>query len=404
MAKTLITDSTEGTSTPFLRGILIRSLTDVGLSFQKAYQISSAIRQQISGRPNLSTQELRQLVLQELRRQREPEAIIAYESNAPVPLIMVRNHAGELTPFSRNEHRHSLSSTGLPSDKGAVITQSLYRQLVDAQQAEVASDDIGRLTYEELKRQFGEEAARHYLVWIHSKRTNRPLILLIGGATGCGKSTIATEVAHRLDIIRTQSTDMLREVMRMLIPERLMPALHTSSFNAWRKMPAMKEVREATEEQMITGYLHQSELLSLPCEAVVQRALSEQVSLIVEGIHINPTLVNRFRGIRNAVIVPIMLAVLKQDRLRHYLKDRGMSAPQRNAESKYLSNFDYIWSLQSYLLSEADSSAMPIIENDNKERTADQVMRAIIEVLQRDFDAKPEEVFSNTGLPRRAHR
>lgn len=400
MAKTLITDSTEGTSTPFLRGILTRSLTDAGLSFQKAYQLSSEIRQQISGRSNLSTQELRQLVLQELRRQRESEAIIAYESNAPVPLIMVRNQAGELRPFSRNEHRHSLSSTGLPADKGAVITQSLYRRLVDAQQAEVESCDIGRLTYEELKRQFGEEAARHYLVWIHGKRTNRPLILLIGGATGCGKSTIATEVAHRLGIIRTQSTDMLREVMRMLIPERLMPALHTSSFNAWRKMPAMKEVREASEEQMITGYLHQSELLSLPCEAVVQRALREQVSLIVEGIHINPALVNRFRDIHNAVIVPIMLAVLKQDRLRHYLKDRGMSAPQRNAESKYLSNFDYIWSLQSYLLSEADTSAMPIIENDDKERTADRVMRAIIEVLQRDFSAKPEEVFCRAGLPR----
>ena len=166
----------------------------------------------------------------------------------------------------------------------------------------------------------------------------------------------------------------------------------------------MKEVKEVTEEMMITGYLHQSELLSLPCEAVVQRALSERVSLIVEGVHINPALVNRFRSIRDAVIVPIMLAVLKQDRLRHYLKDRGMNAPKRSAESKYLSNFDYIWSLQSYLLSEADNSTMQIIENDDKERSADQVMRAIIEVLQRDFDTKPEKVFVDAGPVLRAHR
>jgi 2-phosphoglycerate kinase len=397
MAKTLIIDSSEGTTTPFLRGILTRSLTDAGLPFQKAYQISSEIRQRIGGKASLSTQELRHLVLQELRKHKEPEVILVYESNAPASRIMVHNHAGETAAFSRNEHRRSLTSTGLASDKAAFITQSLYQQLVDSQQREVNSNYIGRLTYEELKRQFDKEQARRYLVWVDYRRSNRPLILLIGGTTGCGKSTIATEVAHRLGIIRTQSTDMLREVMRMLIPERLIPALHTSSFNAWRKLPAVKELKEVTEELMINGYLHQSELLSLPCEAVVQRALSEQVSLIVEGVHINPSLVSRFRETKNAVIVPIMLAVLKQDRLRHHLKDRGVTAPQRNAQSKYLSNFDCIWSLQSYLLSEADNSAMQIIENEDKEKSTDQVMRSIIEVLQRHFDAKLDDVFPTGG-------
>ena len=45
---------------------------------------------------------------------------------------------------------------------------------------------------------------------------------------GTGKSTLATELAHRLGIVRTQSTDMLREVMRTMIPAHLMPALHVS--------------------------------------------------------------------------------------------------------------------------------------------------------------------------------
>jgi 2-phosphoglycerate kinase len=182
-------------------------------------------------------------------------------------------------------------------------------------------------------------------------------------------------------------------VMRMLIPERLLPALHTSSFNAWRKMPSFKEVKEVTEELMINGYLHQSELVSVPCEAVVQRALSERVSLIVEGVHINPALIDRFKQSEGAVIVPIMLAVLKQDRLKLQLTGRGVTSPERDAQSKYLSNFDCIWGLQSYLLSEADSSAMHIIENDDKERTTDRVMHSIIEVLQRNFSAKVDDVF-----------
>ncbi|MCU7914741.1 MAG: zeta toxin family protein [Candidatus Thiodiazotropha sp. (ex Gloverina cf. vestifex)] len=394
MAKTLITDSFEGTTTPFLRGILTRSLTDAGLSFESAYQLSSEIRQQISNKPDISTQELRRLVLSELKKLNETDIIEAYESSSQVATIKVRSRSGVSSPFSRIEHRRSLTSTGLSTDKASFITQSLYQQLADSMQEEVQSDYIGKITYEELKRQFGKEAAKRYLVWIDYKRGSRPLILLIGGTTGCGKSTIATEVAHRLGIIRTQSTDMLREVMRMLIPERLLPALHISSFNAWRKMPSIKEVKEITEELMINGYLHQSELLSVPCEAVVYRALNERVSLIVEGVHIHPALTDRFKQVENAVIVPIMLAVLKQDKLKLQLKGRGVISPKRSEESKYLTNFECIWLLQSYLLSEADNSTMHIIENNDKEKTTDRVMRSIIEVLQKDFNTKVDDIFN----------
>jgi len=34
-----------------------------------------------------------------------------------------------------------------------------------------------------------------------------PIILLVGGATGTGKSTVATDVAYRLGITRVTSTD-----------------------------------------------------------------------------------------------------------------------------------------------------------------------------------------------------
>ena len=88
-----------------------------------------------------------------------------------------------------------------------------------------------------------------------------------------------------------------------------------------------------------------------------------------------------------------MLAVLKQGRLKRHLKGRGVITPDRSESSQYLSNFDSIWSLQSYLLSEADNSTMQILENDEKEKTTDHVMRTIMEVLRSDFKAKVEDVF-----------
>jgi 2-phosphoglycerate kinase len=144
---------------------------------------------------------------------------------------------------------------------------------------------------------------------------------------------------------------------------------------------------------MINGYLHQSELVSVPCEAVIQRALKERVSLIVEGVHVHPGLIERFHSNANAIFVPVMLAVLKQDKLKRHLQGRGVIAPDRNIQSKYLSYFERIWALQSYLLSEADNSAMQILENNDKEKTTDRFMQAIIDVLREGFTKKASDVF-----------
>ena len=41
-----------------------------------------------------------------------------------------------------------------------------------------------------------------------------PILRPVGGSTGTGKSTVATEVAHRLGITRVASTDFIRQTMR----------------------------------------------------------------------------------------------------------------------------------------------------------------------------------------------
>ena len=59
-----------------------------------------------------------------------------------------------------------------------------------------------------------------------------PVILLVGGGTGTGKSTVATEVAYRLGITRVTSTDFVRQTMRAFFAKEFMPSIHYSSFEA----------------------------------------------------------------------------------------------------------------------------------------------------------------------------
>jgi 2-phosphoglycerate kinase len=392
MAKLQIINAKDGTAVPFLRGILTRSLQLAGLSFDDAYGVASEIRDSLADDSSIRTDQLTKRVAGRLRKSHGEAAVRRYLAlGDPAAPIIVRDEGGQTLPFSMETHRRALQCCGLTEALAAQLSDKLYRHLVMRNRTEISSSYLRRLTYRFVHREVGEETARRFLVWRQFRVQGWPLLLLIGGAPGCGKSTIATELASRLDIFRTQSTDMLREVMRMMIPERLLPVLHKSSFDAWQVLPDKKPGDEL-EERVVRGYRSQSELLFVSCDAVIQRAMRERVSLVLEGVHVDATLVKRLSVERDVVIVPVMLAVLKKEQLRHRIQGRGGGVPLRRAK-RYLQNFDAIWQLQSYLLDEADHHGVSIVTNDDKEETTREIMRIVVDHLATNLEASLDKVF-----------
>jgi 2-phosphoglycerate kinase len=381
MAKIFVTDASGNNPVPFLRGILTRSLNEAGLPFEQAYKAASDIRDRLGEEARISNDALRSLVRDHLRECFPAGVVETYDAiGGPTTGVLVREEDGSLHQLSRTEHLRCLASCGLSEEEAGRVSGLILDGLSEAQRREVSSGELRELTEKSLGEHFGPRAADRYRVWMDFSQSGRPLILLIGGTTGGGKSTVATELAHRLGIVRTQSTDMLREVMRMLIPERLLPVLHRSSFDAWSALTPKPEAAGEQDELLAMGYLRQAELLAVPCEAVIQRAVRESVSLILEGVHVHPTLLERVGDITDAVVVPIMLAVLKPEELRLRLSGRLREAPRRGTEAQ-LSNFERIWRLQAFLLSEADRAGMPILINESKERATDLVLKTVIDVL-----------------------
>lgn len=83
----------------------------------------------------------------------------------------------------------------------------------------------------------------------------------------------------------------------------------------------------------------------------------------------------------DALVVPIMLAVLHREELRKRIRGRGWDVPERRAK-RYLEHFDDIWRLQAFLLTEADRQHVAIIENNDQEHVFQAVMRIIIDLLE----------------------
>ncbi len=389
-----VVDPTERSKVPFLRGILTRSLVKAGLTFERAYEVADSIRDEIGADGEVRTDELKDLVEKRLKEANEKSALKRYravkEGQKPVRVV---DRDGNPQPFSKGHLAASLAICALPAERTFAITLGIERHLVRSGLHKIDSLDLVRLTYSNLVEHESDEMARRYLTWRQFVHSDRPLILLVGGTTGCGKSTISSEVAHRLGIVRTQSTDMLREVMRLMIPTRILPTLHTSSFNAWEALPTWRGQPAKMETHFEQGYLAQANHVAVGVDGILQRAERERVSLIVEGVHIYPELQRRLqeRPDSDAVVIPFILAVLKKKRLRKQLQGRGQQITSRRSE-RYLTYFDSIWQQQSFLLSEADRHDIPIIVNDDAEETVKHVMDQISEAVTARFPTADKDL------------
>ncbi len=374
MSKLYVIDKKADTRVPFLRGMLIKSLQHSGLDFADAYELASDIRDDLDELDNITIEDLRKRIADVLAADYPDIVLSRFQKESPyTEAIEVVDEEGHSDPFSRGRFLKRLMSCGLSQDLSGAITREVHEYLVEYKVRKISTGELIARTYKSIQSLGTQKNADHYLVWCDFHRTNTPLIILIGGVPGSGKSTVATELANRMSIVRTQSTDMLREVMRALIPRRVAPSLHESSFDAGKSL-FRSSVRKAPElDLLLGGYQMQSDMVSVASEAVLSRAVNERVSLILEGVHMHPGLFKRLTK-TDAVVVPVILAVLQQKRLKQNFRGRYRQAEKRVAK-RYLENFDRIWQLQSAILSDADAADIEIVENVDIDDTAMEISK-----------------------------
>jgi 2-phosphoglycerate kinase len=203
------------------------------------------------------------------------------------------------------------------------------------------------------------------------ERLDVPLVILIGGATGVGKSTIATHLAHRLGIVRVVATDgSIREVMRSMLSPELMPTLHVSSFQT------DTVVREPTRrsDALVAGFREQTAAVSVGIEALITRAAGDGTSIVIEGVHVVPGFFDL--GAHGDGIVPVPVVVEVEEESRHLNHFAARETGGRPAE-RYANNFGNIRKLQRYIKSQALSHGVPIVPN----HSFDQAISAVLDLV-----------------------
>jgi 2-phosphoglycerate kinase len=292
-------------------------------------------------------------------------------SAGPRPIV-VRGEFG--LPYSKGLMAQSIMATGLAPERSFALAAEIERRLNDGGASEVEVDDLRTLTEQVLAQEEGKDVVERFRRWWRLRRLDQPLLVMIGGVTGVGKSTVATQLAGQLGITRVIATDQLRQVVRAFFSHDFMPSVHYSSFDVATGVSAYRDDESGT----VAGFLRQAHDLAPGIDAVVQRAVSEGTPLVMEGVHLLPEVPDPALR-RQAIDVHVLLVSRDEHEHRAHFHVRGAQTPR--APGRYLEAFDRIRVLQAYLIERAERDGIPIIDEPGIEGALARVTDVVLEAV-----------------------
>jgi 2-phosphoglycerate kinase len=259
-------------------------------------------------------------------------------------------------PYSKGLMARSLIAVGVRPVRAHELARRVESDLLERGADSAELERFEELAVEVLGEDEGGDAIRRLRRYQQLQELDLPIILLVGGTTGTGKSTVATEAAYRLGIIRVTSTDFVRQTLRAFFAPAFMPTIHYSSFEAWQ---GLREP-EAADDPVVAGFLEQTRNVMVGVRASIERALEEGWSMVLEGVHLLPGMLPPLDG---ALVVECILTVpTEEEHAAHFLM-RDVTTDGARHQAKYVTALADIRRIQDYLVRRAERVGVPVIEN-----------------------------------------
>ncbi len=264
-------------------------------------------------------------------------------------------------PYSKGLMARALVAAGVQIEPAYLVAMRIEADLAARGERTADLGRIEELAVEALGAAEGRRVADRLRRFAALQALDLPILVLVGGATGTGKSSVATEVAHRIGITRVTSTDFVRQTLRALFSYASMPSVHSSSFEGDPALP---------------GFVDQTRNVLVGVDAAIERALAEGWSMVLEGVHLVPGLVPN--AIDGALVVHAVLHVASEEvhRTRFHVRDAltgGVRAMER-----YLDRIGDIRRIQEYLLERAQVHGVPVIESSDVERATAELLELVL--------------------------
>ncbi len=273
-------------------------------------------------------------------------------------------------PYSKGLLARALIATGLSTVSAYELALRVEEDLAARNTDELDLERLEELAQSLLGEDAGLKAVRRLRRFRELQKLDLPVMVLIGGGTGTGKSRVATEVAYRLGITRVTSTDFIRQTMRAFFSEEFMPSIHYSSFEAGQALPGSEG-----GDPVLAGFLEQTRNVLVGVRAVVERAFHEGWSMVLEGVHLVPGMLPPIDG---ALVVQCVLTIEPEDVHASHFWVRDAATDGLRPVQRYLDALRDIRYIQSYVVERARRAGVPVVENSNIERSVASVMELVL--------------------------
>jgi 2-phosphoglycerate kinase len=289
----------------------------------------------------------------------------------PLPL------GGNGEPYSKGLMARALIRVGVPPSRAYELARRIEQDLGERGETAVDLERVQELAAQVLGDVEVGLAVARLRRYQELDDLDLPIIVLIGGATGTGKSTVATEIAYRLGITRVTSTDFIRQTMRAFFSPDFMPSIHHSSFAAGTQL---KSAEQEEVDPLLHGFLDQTRHVLVGVKASIDRALEEGWSMVLEGVHLVPGMLP---PIENALVVQCVVAIDNEETHAGHFWIRDLASNGMRALDQYLAHLSDIRYLQDYIVERAEREGVPVIENRQREKAIRAVMELVLTAADR---------------------
>ncbi|XP_074560830.1 uncharacterized protein LOC141817027 [Curcuma longa] len=171
-----------------------------------------------------------------------------------------------------------LTVTKIPNHVAIKIALELKKLLVDNSLLDVSQSDLEANLFKLMERRnYGEEYINRYKMMTRFHHQRVPLVILVCGTACTGKSTIATQLAQRLNLPNVLQTEMVYELLR------------TSTDAPLTSTPVWARDFNSPEE-LITEFCRECRIVRKGLAGDLKKAMKDGKPIIIEGIHLDPSI------------------------------------------------------------------------------------------------------------------
>ncbi|PHT52984.1 hypothetical protein CQW23_07446 [Capsicum baccatum] len=192
--------------------------------------------------------------------------------------VWLGDNADHYYVLSRFLLSRMLTVTKIPNHVAIKIALELKKLLVDNSLLDVSQSDLEANLFKLMERRgFGEEYINRYKMMTRFHHMRVPLVILVCGTASVGKSTIATQLAQRLNLPNVLQTAMVYELLRTSTDAPL------ASSPVWAR-------DFSSSEELITEFCRECRIVRKGLAGDLKKAIKDGKPIIIEGIHLDPSI------------------------------------------------------------------------------------------------------------------